>query len=504
MSQENMSSEQLREQKLQMAMEFFNRNAKNYLSIPSDERKSGRRNTYNVENLKRYIENPEQYSSELVSFSKHLYHASSSYQKVINFYATMPTYSYVIDSSKFVELEDENAIKTFKNNYIRIMEQVDKMSLRHELQKLMKIAWKEDVVYCYEMETKESYYIKHLEPENCRISSIEDGVFNYEFNFSIFEGGDSEKLLQAYPPEFTVIFNQYLRAKNNKNNRETVSPWIELDSKNAFAIKINEDITHAVPPFLSSMESALDEDMYKKIKANKDALDNFMALVQQIPINDDNQSIDNFRISLELAMNFHDQASQVLPDGIGLITSPMKIEAIKLEKSKRDDDLEMKAKDNTLSNAGLPPNIFSTTNKTAGGIKYAIHYLEQITFAPLRQIERWINRKLKRQTGKHKFQIRFLDVTNFSREEVFNRYLKGGQAAFPVKQEIASSLDMTPLDFYNKLQIENQVLDLTDLMIPLPSSHTQSNKEKEAGRERLDDKEVSESTENWRENRTDE
>ena len=87
---------------------------------------------------------------------------------------------------------------------------------------------------------------------------------------------------------------------------------------------------------------------------------------------------------------------------------------------------------------------------------------------------------------------------------MFNRYLKGGQSAFPVKQEIASSLDMTPLDFYNKLQIENKVLDLTDLMIPLPSSHTQSGSEKEAGRDKLDDKEVSESTENWRENRTDE
>ena len=496
--QTEISEEKLRTQKMQYALEQFKHFSNNYLTISDSSSSSGRRGSgnYTAEKLNSYLENPEQYSDDLVNFSRYLYSTSATYNKIINFYATLPTYAYVVDSIEEITSDDD--LEIVRKNYQRVLELLEKMSLRHELQKLMKVAYKEDVFYGYEMETSKSYYILHMNPDLCKITSIEDGVFNYSFNFSIFDG--NEELLLDYPEEFEKLYREYQRSKD-----KTDDGFMELDSKKAFAIKINEDVTYPLPPFSSSMVSAIEEQDYKKIKKNKDALDNFMALVQHIPLDDKQQGMDAFKIELDLAMQFHSLASGVLPDGVGLITSPMKIEAVKLEKSKRDDDLVMQSKDNTLSDAGLPPNIFSTTNKTAGGIKYAVQYLEQVSFAPLRQIERWINRKLKRLSGRHKFKIRFLDVTNFSRNDVFDKYLKGAQFGFPVKQEVAATLDISPLNFSNKLVLENDLLGLNEEMIPLSSSHTQSasSGDSEVGRTKEDDQDISESTEVWRENNPD-
>ena len=474
----------------------------NYISI-GEQGSSGSSsfgNQYTEENYAKYKVTPDRYYTELIGFSRYLYNTSATYNKIINFYATLPTYSYTVDLAQ--ETKGVN-LSIIEKNYFRVLELLEKMSLRHELQKLMRRAYKEDVAYGYEMETNNSYYIKLMPFEHCKITSVEDGVFNYSFDFSIFE--KDEELLNAYPKEFEKIFKEYMRQKNSKS-RKKVDSWIELDSRKAFAIKINEDVEFPLPPFMTSMESALDEEKYRKIKQNKDLLDNFMTLIQHIPLNDDDQSQDAFRLSLKLAMQFHQQAESVLPEGIGLITSPMKIEAVKLEKSKRDDDLIMIAKDNTLSNAGLPPNIFSTTNKTSSGIKYAVKYLEQQSFAPLRQLERWINRKLKRLSGNYKFKLRFIDVTNYSRDEVLDRYLKAAQYGFPVKQEVSALLDSAPLNMQSSLLLENEILGLHETMIPVSSAHTQSSKtsddpDKEVGRDEMKDEEVSEDTEVWRENK---
>lgn len=510
MTQEKIQEKTLAEQKAEILFEEFENFSSAYLptNIAHNRRHRGVGGSkkYTKELLQQYLESPEVYSSNLIDFSEYLYRVSPTYNKIIDFYATLPTYAYVVDAPKRL---DTKILKKTEEEYFTVLELLEKMSLRHELQKIMKITYKQDIFYGYEIETDDSFYVKSMPREYCQITSIEDGVFNYSFNFSYFIG--QEHLLGSFPKEFTTIYNNILKertiSQNVKSNKVISGTeiyedymWRELSPQKAFALKLNEDIPYPLPPFVTSMESALEEEMYNEMKRDKNALENFIALVQKIPLNDDDQSLDVFRLDLTLARRFHQDVLASVPEGVGVITSPMSIEAVKLEKSKQDDDLAMIAKDNTLSNAGLPPNIFSTTNKTSGGIKYAIQYLEQVSFAPLRQVERWINRKLKRLNGRNKFQIRMLDVTNYSRDEVFDRNLKASQFGISTKQETAAALGQSPLDFENKITIEELMLNLSERMKPLASSHTQKADSKEAGREKMNDQDITESTNTWREN----
>ena len=118
----------------------------NYVTIPENNRRGGRgSNNYTPERLLRFLESPEQYSNELVNFSEYLFNVSATDNKITNFYATLPTYAYSVDARNL--LDEDVDLDLVRKNYVKTLELLEKMNLRHELQKLMKVAYKRDVVY---------------------------------------------------------------------------------------------------------------------------------------------------------------------------------------------------------------------------------------------------------------------------------------------------------------------------------------------------------------------
>lgn len=409
-----------------------------------------------------YLQNPSKYEKQLRYLSNYLYNVNAQYRQIVRHFATLPTYDYTLN---IVEMPAKINADKITKAYQKAAQFVDKLNLKDEMSEVLKIAFKEDVFYGYEHESKDSFFIQRLDAGYCQISSIEDGVFNFAFDFSYFD--TYKDSLDIYPDEFKVKYQLY---KLNPN----ANRWLELDSNKTICIKINSDIDYALPPFNTVFESIFDQDEYKKIKKAKAKMDNFLLLTQEIPMDDKSQDVDVFKISLDLAMQFHNQLSESLGDGIGLATTPMPISAIKLEKSKSDNDSVSEAIRETYTDAGLSQYLFNSDKNTSAGITKSIITDEQFLFSILTQIERWINRKLKRQSGTIKFYIRFLQLTNFSREEVFNRYLKAAQFGAPVKMEMVASLGLTPLEILNKTTLENEIFKLQDLFIPLQSSHTQN------------------------------
>lgn len=438
---------------------------------------------FDAKQVANFLQNPQKFEKQLRQLSNYLYNVSSQYRQIIRHFATLPTYDYTLN---IVEMPAKVNVDKITKSYQKTAQYVDKLNLTHEMSKVLKVAFKEDVYYGYEHESKDSYFIQQMDADYCQISSIEDGVLNYAFDFTYFDVYPDQ--LALYPEEFKVKYELY--KLNKQNNR-----WLELDSNKTMCIKVNEDIlAYALPPFNTVFESIFDLDEYKKIKKAKAKMDNFLLLTQKIPMDDKSQDVDVFKISLETAMMFHSQLSESLGEGIGLATSPMEIEAIKLEKSKSDNDSVSEAVREVYTDSGLSQYLFNSDKNTSAGITKSIITDEQFLFSVLNQIERWVNRKLKKQPGTLKFYIKFLETTNFSREEVFNRYLKAAQSGAPVKMEMVAALGLTPLEALNKTIIENEVFKLHEMFIPLQSSHTQSgNKDSEGGRPTKSEGEISDS-----------
>lgn len=445
---------------------------------------------YKKDDIVRFMQNPRKFQKQLREVSRYLYEASPNYKRLILYFACLPTFDYIVEPYG-LDIGKVNK-KKFKTQYQKTLELLEIMNLPHEFLKILKTAFKEDVFYGYEHMTTDSYFIQPLDPDYCQISSIEDGVYNFAFDFSFFD--KYPKKLKQYPEEFRTKYNKY---KNNKKDYR----WQELDSKNTICIKINEELDYPLPPFNVVFESVFDIEDYKKLKKTKTKLDNYMVLTQQIPLDEKNGEPNSFLIDLDTAIAFHNRAVQALPEAVGLITSPMKIDAIKLDRKQTDTDQVAQAERDYYNAAGVSQFLFNSEKATSVGLNKSIIVDEQIVFAVLRQLERWVNRKLKNYNTTYNFRVKFLNTTWFNWDAVADRYLKAAQFGTPVKLALGASLGLSGSEMMNMMFLENEILQLHDELIPLSSSHTQSNKG-ESGRPQKPDNEITDSGVKTRDNGT--
>ena len=440
---------------------------------------------YDKETIQRFLENPETAEKQLRNISNILYNKSSHYKRLILYFANMLTFSYIVEPYGF-NPEDID-LKKFQNQYHNVLNMIEKMNVKHEFTKIMKVIFTQDIFYGYEFEAKESYYIQRLKPEHCRISTIEDGCYNFEFNMAYFDR-DKNKL-KEYPEEFNRKYARY---------KETNNPWQELDSENTICIKVNEETEIPIPPFSGIFEEVFDLAEYKNLRKTKEKMDIFKVLAQKLPMKKDSNEINDFLIDFDTMMNFHNKASESLPDEVGLITSPMEIASIDVSNKKNDIDNVAKTERDYWSSAGVSQSLFHSEKSSNNALTKSIQTDEQIVYAILRQFERWLNRKIKKELKTYKyFKVKFLDITVFNSKEVFENNLKAAQFGFPTAMTAASALGLSPSSVSNMEFLENDVLGIKDKFIPLRSSHTGSDSG-ESGNQTKDEDELSEEGEKTR------
>ncbi|MEM4995008.1 hypothetical protein WKH56_20800 [Priestia sp. SB1] len=444
---------------------------------------------YPKEVVIKLLQNPEKNEKELRNVSNYLYNTSANYKRLVLYFANMLKFEYIVKPYG-LSIEKVNR-KKFQAQYQKIIDLLDTMNIPHEFSKIMKIGFKEDVFYGYEHMTGDSYFIQRINPDYCQITSIEDGVYNYSFDFSYFDA--NKKKLHTYPKEFQDRYKLYTANKKNLK-------WQELDSKRTICIKVNEEVEYNIPPFNAVFEAVYDIEDYKELKKNKTKMDNYMVLTQKIPLDDKKGEPNNFLIDLDYATKFHNLASQSLPDSVGLITSPMAIEGIKLEKRSTEKDTVAEAERGYYNAAGVSQFLFNADKSSSIGLAKSIVTDEQIVFSVLRQLERWLNRKIKNFTTNYKFKVKFLDITFFNEDEVFNKYKDAATLGLPTKIALGASLGLSPSDMSSLTYLENDILNLNETLVPLQSSHTQSGKSNEGGAPVKSDNDITESGQKTRDN----
>lgn len=417
---------------------------------------------YTKSQIVNYLSNPASYEVQLRQMSQYLFNISNYYRRLVQYFASMSTFSYIVvpygvDYSKSVN------VNKFKKGYYAVTSQLERMNIRHEFTKALMVAFRDDVYYGYAWETNDSFAFQQLDADYCKISSIEDGVFNFAFNFSYFDS-NSERL-PNFPPEFTTMYNAYKADSNLK--------WQELPSDKSVCIKINEQTHVPIPPFVSLFSALADIEDYRAISKNASEVNNYKALALEIPVDGDG----TFLIDYDLCKEFYNMLCNVLPENIGAFMSPMKVSSWDFEKSgavSGSDDVE-KAESSMWTQAGVNKILFGGgEDPSSSTLSLSTINDQMIVFTVMRQIERWINRKLKSVSTAIKFKVNILDVTYFNRQEMHDRYVKDGMYGLPVRSAIMATGGYTPSDVENMMYLENNILDLSSKEIPLTSSNTQS------------------------------
>jgi len=424
---------------------------------------------------------------KLVEISRLLYAKSPQYKRLVNYFSGMALFSHILSPIKDIQKVRSDLVL---KQYSDIGELTRMMNLRHEMTKVLKVAFREDVFYGYIFKEEKSFYIQPISPSICKITSI-DEVYNFSIDMTYFT--IREKELKAYASE---ISDKYFQWKTKKKLNSQVSDWVELDSKNTICIKINEETSNVFPPFAGSFDSIYDVEGFKQLRKDKEELANYMVITQHLPIREDSEDNNDFLIDEDMMTYFHSQAVDAVPENVGVITSPMKVEALKFERDKADSDGVLRAERDLWSGLGVSQLLFNADKTTSEGLKASIKTDEQIVFNVLNQIQRWLNRYLKYQFNDLFFNVSILPVTYFNRQEMFDMYIMAGQYGVPVKSAISAVVGLDPIEVMNMAYLENDLLKMHDEFIPLQSSHTMSGDDpnSESGRPKKDPSEESDET----------
>lgn len=442
--------------------------------------------TVDKDELRRLLKNIARPKNQerLRNISRALYLTSPQYRSLVNYYATLYNFDYVVEG---YDLDPNSADKEkYKKAYFKSVEIFEKMNIKLESLKIRINAYLDGVFYGYARpnSNKSGFYIQQLNPDHCAITYInfETGLYGYSFDFSIFN--NKEYLLDNYPDEFRVIYNKLKRSK-------TQDYWVRIESPNAICIKTVPGI-HPVPPLIGLFEGILDIADFKALNKGNEEIGSYKILTHVIPMRDDKDAEPNdFLITEDMVQTFHNNIENSLPPQIALVTSPMKLEAIEFKKDAVERDKVAEANSQFWREAGVPELLFGNHNSSTA-LKYSIAANEAAASELVREVEKWINEyyKATHQKGSYKFRVRILETTKFNVKDYFDSRLKAAQFGLPVKNELVAILGMQPSSMYVNAFLENEVLELTDKLIPLSSSHTQS--ADDGGRPEKDDEELTE------------
>lgn len=414
---------------------------------------------YTRERILNFLKTPQNYSKELRKASVFLYYSNIHYWRLIQYFARMSPLMYWLSPVKMQI--DKADIKKIQTSYKKATDYLSTMNFRHEMQKVLSTVFREDVFYGYAYVLKDSFFLRQLDGDYCKITSCDDGCYSFSFDFSYFNGHKDE--LEYYGEDFISRFNIYEKDSNQR--------WQELPSENEFCIKIQEEVLYPVVPFASTFDDLYELKDYKTLQKAKTEIQNYKILGLELPMDEDGvvlhetSEIDDFYGSLE----------NVLPENIGIFMTPYKVQEFTFERAgTADTDLVDEATNNFMNSAGVSNLLFNSKSSTSSTLPFSIQSDATIVYSLHRQIERSINRLLKRLPGTQKFAINVIDCTYYNMKEKLDELLKLGQYGFPVRSQIAALSGILNNDLSATCFLENEILGLSDMLIPLKSSTNSS------------------------------
>lgn len=455
--------------------------------------------------IQQYFLSPANNIDNIRAVSRFLCRYSMLYQKIIIYLASMPLFHYNITPiNDFVEdINMENSMK----GYYKVLLEFNKFNIKKELYNVLYLAIRDGIYVGYMFDKDEGAdkrFLMTLDPAYVRIlGKNSHGEWVVYFNAAYFDsasnkefvvGLDGNIIASAWPKIFIEGYERY-----KKDGRDY--QWFRLPPEKTLTLLVGPEDEFMYPlPFLSPIFiDLLDYLDLEKIIQNKTELENIKLIISKIPLLNDN-TVDDYAISLELANMFNSLLQQAVPETVACVTSPMSISVEDFESSNKtaDTDELAKAITNLFNNAGFSQVVVTGagSNPSTLAIKYTQINDMDTVWVWVNRLETWINYYIEENIGKgYSFEI--FKMTDYNKEDYItllkDQATLGGSAL-----DFTSAVNGSPFKAINKIRFENAI-GIKDMMTPLSTSYTQSEKGGNgAGRPQTPDDELTESGERSR------
>lgn len=402
---------------------------------------------------------------KLREFSRFFYKTNGIYKKLCQYISFMYRYDWYIVPEVFDDtVEEEKILKDFSkmlnfldNSYIKKV--CGEMALRVLI---------DGCYYGYRVPSKESVIIQELPADYCRTRYSIKGMPAIEFNMAYFDEkfGDINyrmRVLNLFPDEFKKGYILYKKGKLKPDVLGDSNGWFLLEPGYAFKFNLNGS---DIPPFVDIIPYLLDLDASQDLDRRKQMQQLLKIIIQKLPLDKNGELI----FDVDEARDIHNNAVAMLQRAIGVdvLTTFADVESIDMSDKNTTttrDDLA-KVERTVYNAAGVSKNVFNTEGNLALE-KSILEDESSIRNLLLQFIIFFDNIVQDKNSSRKKYAFRFymLETTQYNYQALSKLYKEQSQMGHSkILPQIA--LGHSQSFILNTAHFENEVLHLTELMLP--------------------------------------
>ena len=423
-------------------------------------------NFFDLDEIKRTLTYGD--PASLRELSRFAYRYFGIYERVINYYSRLLLFDYVT-TPKVKGNISKNKILNKYNNALSFL---DKINIPVNFQYITYKVLKNGAYYGLFRVFDDGITFQELPVEYCR-SRYKDsrGIDILEFDLSYFRKitseSDRQEVLSSFPKE---VVKQWERIKNSKN---ITNNWVELDTKVGVVFHFGD----FVPYVVNALPELLRLDEAQDRVGDREAEELQKLLINKMPIS---SKTGEMIFEPDEAAVMHKGLVDMLSNNkyIDVLTTygETSLEQAQTTTSQAQNNSLNKFTFNAFDNLGTSAQLFNAEGNTA--LKYSTDKDTSLMFSLAMIYANWLTYIVNDRFADNKisFSVEFLPTTIHNRKELMDVYLKGAQYGYSkIYTGVAQGIKQSNL--VSLLNLENDILGLSDKMIPLSSSYTQTNNE---------------------------
>ena len=417
---------------------------------------------------------------ELRRISNLFYNVSGMYQRVCDYFAYLYRYDwYVVPEVYDDSTKEDKILKDFS----KILNYLDNSYLKKMCGDIALEVIKNGCYYGYIVDNSDGLVLQQLPVDYCRSRYFVGTNPAIEFNMRFFDTIPNVayrmKVLKMFPEEFQKGYVLYKQGKlvdtdntaNIMGSSLLNSGWYLLDPNNT--IKFNFKGSD-VPLFVNSIPSMLDLDAAQDLDRRKQMQKLLKIIVQKLPMDKNGDLI----FDVDEARDIHNNAVEMLRRAVGVdvLTTFTDVDSVDLSDKNTtasQDDLE-KVERTVYNNLGISRNLLNTDGNLS--LEKSILNDESTVRNLLLQFNMFMDRIVKKKntnSKKYNFKIYFLETTQYNYQNLSKLYKEQTQLGYS-KMLPQIALGHSQSFILNTAHFENEVLHLSEIMIPPLMSSTLS------------------------------
>lgn len=422
----------------------------------------------------------------LREISNFFYGASGIYERVCNYFAFLYRYDWYIVPEIF-DNDQKNTSKILKD-FSKVLNYLDNSHIKKVCGDIALQVIKNGCYYGYIVDNKDGVVLQELPPNYCRSRYSVAGMPAVEFNMKFFDTFKDinyrMKVLNLFPDEFKEGYMLYKKNKLTQDDFTTISSsgrwnvrreplrdgWYLLEPSNCVKFNFNGNDT---PLFVSAIPSIIDLDAAQDLDRRKQMQKLLKIIVQKLPMDKNNDLI----FDIDEAKDIHNNAVEMLSRAVGVdvLTTFADIDSIDMSDKNTAttrDDLE-KVERTVFNDLGISRNLFNTDGNLS--LEKSILNDESSVRNLLLQFEMFFDRIAHKMSSSKKVNFKFymLETTQYNYKDMAKLYKEQTQLGYS-KMLPQIALGHSQSFILNTAYFENDILKLTEIMIPPVTSNTMS------------------------------